>query len=82
MEAGETRATMTKAKGGRPSRSGPELVILTVKLEPALVERLEQHTTRLRTERPALNVSRSAAVRELLLDALVRAEQTVGKGAP
>lgn len=49
---------------------------LVVRLPVSIVERLEAHVERLRSEAPWSNPNKAMAVRMLLADALDRAEQT------
>ncbi len=46
----------------------------TIRLPPGLLDRLDAHASRMRTRNPGLTLSRSAALRTLLIDALDRAE--------
>ncbi len=46
----------------------------TIRLPTALLDRLDAHTARMRAQNPGLTLSRSSALRTLLIDALDRAE--------
>jgi len=53
-----------------------------VRLPVGLVERIEKHALRLRRARPGLNVSRTEALRALLLDALDAVEELEKRPKP
>jgi len=48
---------------------------LAIRLPVALVERIERHAVRLEHARPGVNVTRTEALRALLIDALNAAEE-------
>lgn len=55
---------------------------IAIRLPLSIVDRIDAHFARIKAENPGMSVSRSDAMRALLLDGLRAAEQPQPKGKP
>jgi hypothetical protein len=78
--AGKQRA---KSRGGRPRKPDHERlgVQIALRIDPGLLDRIDGHIDRLRSDHPAVAWSRGSAIRDLMLKglAVTQAEATRNK---